>query len=154
MRGTAWTKEEEAHLRAGVERFGVGKWVDILDWVEYSFNECRTNVSLKDKWRTMNNGQQQPRQHFTRAAANIKKEKKLRKPVPWSVKVNIMYKQRYTCALKYDVCGAPKVGTLMPECEIHHIDGNPANNEEDNLQAVCGSCHNRHHHKTARARGR
>jgi hypothetical protein len=28
---------------------------------------------------------------------------------------------------------------------IHHVDGNPANNEPPNLMTLCGSCHTRWH---------
>jgi hypothetical protein len=38
-------------LRAGVRRFGVGKWKHIL--TAYPFNSRRSSVDLKDKWRNI-----------------------------------------------------------------------------------------------------
>lgn len=46
-----WTQKEEAYLRKGVERFGRGKWKEIL--CAYPFKDCRTNRDLKDKWRNI-----------------------------------------------------------------------------------------------------
>ncbi|KAF3436734.1 hypothetical protein FNV43_RR19481 [Rhamnella rubrinervis] len=49
-----WTSEEEAALRAGVLKHGVGWWKDIL--VDSEFNTTlsnRSNIDLKDKWRNM-----------------------------------------------------------------------------------------------------
>ena len=33
--------------------YGVGAWNEILE--HFSFNECRNNVHLKDKWRNLKN---------------------------------------------------------------------------------------------------
>jgi myb proto-oncogene protein len=50
-----WTSEEEAALRAGIARHGVGKWRTILKDPDFSSTLCyRSNVDLKDKWRNMN----------------------------------------------------------------------------------------------------
>jgi hypothetical protein len=49
-----WTKQEEDALRAGVRRHGVGAWKTILldsDWS--SVLSGRTNVQLKDKYRSL-----------------------------------------------------------------------------------------------------
>ncbi|KAH7430186.1 hypothetical protein KP509_09G087300 [Ceratopteris richardii] len=49
-----WTPEEEAALRAGVEKYGAGKWRAIQKDAKYG--AClisRSNVDLKDKWRNM-----------------------------------------------------------------------------------------------------
>eukprot|EP00250_Pteridium_aquilinum_P014760 c22185_g1_i1 orf=356-1243(-) len=49
-----WTLEEEAALRAGVEKYGAGKWRAIQKDADYG--AClisRSNVDLKDKWRNM-----------------------------------------------------------------------------------------------------
>lgn len=50
-----WTPEEEAALKAGVRKHGVGKWRTILKDPEFSGVLCmRSNVDLKDKWRNIN----------------------------------------------------------------------------------------------------
>ncbi|KAK3160674.1 hypothetical protein QOZ80_1BG0062810 [Eleusine coracana subsp. coracana] len=50
-----WTSEEEAALRAGVARHGVGNWRTILKDPEFSSTlRYRSNVDIKDKWRNMN----------------------------------------------------------------------------------------------------
>uniref|UniRef100_A0A0A9EJT9 Smh6 n=1 Tax=Arundo donax TaxID=35708 RepID=A0A0A9EJT9_ARUDO len=50
-----WTSEEEAALRAGIAKHGVGKWRAILKDPEFSSTlYYRSNVDLKDKWRNMN----------------------------------------------------------------------------------------------------
>lgn len=50
-----WTSEEEAALRAGIARYGVGSWRRILlDQDFRSILSCRSNVDLKDKWRNIN----------------------------------------------------------------------------------------------------
>jgi myb proto-oncogene protein len=43
-----WTSEEEAALRAGIARHGVGKWRTILKDPDFSSTLCyRSNVDLK-----------------------------------------------------------------------------------------------------------
>ncbi|KAK9284508.1 hypothetical protein L1049_023832 [Liquidambar formosana] len=50
-----WTSEEEAALKAGVVKHGVGKWRTILTDPEFStILRLRSNVDLKDKWRNIN----------------------------------------------------------------------------------------------------
>ncbi|TKY72428.1 Telomere repeat-binding factor 1 [Spatholobus suberectus] len=49
-----WTAEEEAALKAGVVKHGVGKWRTILKDPEFSsVLFLRSNVDLKDKWRNL-----------------------------------------------------------------------------------------------------
>ncbi|XP_031115057.1 telomere repeat-binding factor 1-like [Ipomoea triloba] len=49
-----WTSEEEAALKAGVSKYGVGKWSTILKDPEFAAVLCtRSNVDLKDKWRNL-----------------------------------------------------------------------------------------------------
>lgn len=49
-----WTQEEEAALKAGVVKHGVGKWRTILKDPEFSsVLFLRSNVDLKDKWRNL-----------------------------------------------------------------------------------------------------
>ncbi|KAF9621174.1 hypothetical protein IFM89_016668 [Coptis chinensis] len=50
-----WTEEEEAALKAGILKHGLGKWRIISKDPEFSSILClRSNVDLKDKWRNMN----------------------------------------------------------------------------------------------------
>lgn len=50
-----WTSEEEAALKAGIAKYGPGKWSTILKDSEFiSILHTRSNVDLKDKWRNMN----------------------------------------------------------------------------------------------------
>uniref|UniRef100_A0A6T7V0Y7 MYB transcription factor n=1 Tax=Pyramimonas obovata TaxID=1411642 RepID=A0A6T7V0Y7_9CHLO len=52
---TKWSEEEEAALKAGVERYGAGKWRFIQKDEEFQPILCnRSNVDLKDKWRNLN----------------------------------------------------------------------------------------------------
>ncbi|KAH7277710.1 hypothetical protein KP509_38G003600 [Ceratopteris richardii] len=52
-----WTSAEEAALRAGVKKHGLGKWRAIQKDPEFTFLlATRSNVDLKDKWRNMNIG--------------------------------------------------------------------------------------------------
>ncbi|KAK4490699.1 hypothetical protein RD792_001398 [Penstemon davidsonii] len=50
-----WTSEEEAALKAGIHKYGLGKWSTILKDPEFStVLRSRSNVDLKDKWRNLN----------------------------------------------------------------------------------------------------
>ncbi|KAL0450152.1 UNVERIFIED_CONTAM: Single myb histone 1 [Sesamum latifolium] len=50
-----WTAEEEAALKAGIHKYGIGKWSTILKDPEFStVLRSRSNVDLKDKWRNLN----------------------------------------------------------------------------------------------------
>ena len=48
-----WTVEETNDLKAGVALCGVGRWKDILEHARFHFQEARTHVDLKDKFRTL-----------------------------------------------------------------------------------------------------
>ena len=47
-----WTLTEEDQLRKGVDKCGEGNWAEVLE--QYKFNDIRTSVDLKDKWRNLN----------------------------------------------------------------------------------------------------
>ncbi|EPS63328.1 hypothetical protein M569_11457, partial [Genlisea aurea] len=50
-----WTSEEEAALKAGIQKYGAGKWSTILKDPEFNvILRSRSNVDLKDKWRNLN----------------------------------------------------------------------------------------------------
>ncbi|KAI7734837.1 hypothetical protein M8C21_030679, partial [Ambrosia artemisiifolia] len=50
-----WFYKEEVALKAGVAKYGTGKWRAILKDPEFSsVLHMRSNVDLKDKWRNMN----------------------------------------------------------------------------------------------------
>ncbi|KAG9137108.1 hypothetical protein Leryth_011929 [Lithospermum erythrorhizon] len=50
-----WTAAEEAALRAGIAKYGLGKWSTILKDPDFStVLQSRSNVDLKDKWRNIN----------------------------------------------------------------------------------------------------
>lgn len=59
---------------------------------------------------------------------------KLRIPVPDDQSARLLFANRHTCC----ICREPR-----HEVQEHHIDGDPANNEWDNLAVVCLNCHGR-----------
>lgn len=50
QRKRKWTESETQKLKDGVKKFGEGNWSKIKAY--YKFKD-RTNVNLKDRWRTM-----------------------------------------------------------------------------------------------------
>jgi hypothetical protein len=44
-----WTHEEEQHVLAGADEFGVGRWAEIKK--KYFMDSDRTSVDIKDKHR-------------------------------------------------------------------------------------------------------
>ncbi|XP_002983713.2 telomere repeat-binding factor 1 [Selaginella moellendorffii] len=57
-----WTAEEECALRAGVEKYGPGKWRAIQRDPKFGpALVARSNVDLKDKWRNLSVSSGQPR---------------------------------------------------------------------------------------------
>jgi hypothetical protein len=62
--------------------------------------------------------------------------RKRRVPLDPDSSDEVLFASDYTCC----VCRNPEREVL----QIHHIDGDPSNNEFDNLAALCGECH----HKT------
>ncbi|XP_057455486.1 single myb histone 3-like [Lotus japonicus] len=50
-----WTAEEEDALHRGVQKYGAGKWKNILKDPEFAPSlTSRSNIDLKDKWRNLN----------------------------------------------------------------------------------------------------
>ncbi|KAF1887099.1 hypothetical protein Lal_00046337 [Lupinus albus] len=59
-----WTADEEDALHRGVQKYGAGKWKNILKDPDFApFLTSRSNIDLKDKWRNLNvsNGQGLPK---------------------------------------------------------------------------------------------
>ncbi|CAL0322088.1 unnamed protein product [Lupinus luteus] len=59
-----WTADEEDALHRGVQKYGAGKWKNILKDPDFApFLTSRSNIDLKDKWRNLNvsNGQGVPK---------------------------------------------------------------------------------------------
>ncbi|KAI4091706.1 MAG: hypothetical protein LQ344_003946 [Seirophora lacunosa] len=50
---TRWSDEETHCLVKGLDKYGVGKWTRILKDSEYSFQQGRTALDLKDRFRTL-----------------------------------------------------------------------------------------------------
>jgi len=50
-----WSDAETEALKRGVRNHGVGNWRAILDDEGANLEACRTNVSLKDRWRNLQN---------------------------------------------------------------------------------------------------
>ena len=48
-----WTESETEHLKEGIALCGLGRWKDILQHPKLHFQEGRTHVDLKDKFRTL-----------------------------------------------------------------------------------------------------
>jgi len=48
-----WTKDETFFVWKGVQVYGEGNWGRILDAYQNKFHASRTNISIKDRWRTM-----------------------------------------------------------------------------------------------------
>ena len=51
--GLPWTVEEELEIRMGVLRFGEGKWLEVLRDGRVLQARGRSNINVKDKWRSM-----------------------------------------------------------------------------------------------------
>jgi hypothetical protein len=63
-----WTAEEKEALKEGLRRYGIGGWKDILLDVHLgSLLRSRTNVDLKDKYRTMIKSREITEEEFHRA---------------------------------------------------------------------------------------
>jgi HNH endonuclease len=64
----------------------------------------------------------------------------LRPSIPATVRREILIEASYRCAVPR--CRSPLA------IDVHHIDGNPANNVASNLIALCPTCHSAYHRKT------
>ncbi|KAK5063204.1 hypothetical protein LTR84_005281 [Exophiala bonariae] len=56
-----WSEEETRGLLAGVQKYGIGKWKQILDDAAFSFCE-RSSVDLKDRYRVCANNDSFPKE--------------------------------------------------------------------------------------------
>jgi hypothetical protein len=63
-----------------------------------------------------------------------------RPSIPATVRREILIEASYRCAVPR--CMSPLA------IDVHHIDGNPANNDPSNLIALCPTCHSAFHRKT------
>ncbi|KAK1363717.1 hypothetical protein POM88_039278 [Heracleum sosnowskyi] len=69
-----WSAEEEAALKDGVTKYGVGKWRTILNDPDFSTAlKVRSNVDLKDKWRNLNFRKSEGRISYKPVQENFKK---------------------------------------------------------------------------------
>ncbi|KAK1363716.1 telomere repeat-binding factor 2-like [Heracleum sosnowskyi] len=69
-----WSAEEEAALKDGVTKYGVGKWRTILNDPNFSTAlKVRSNVDLKDKWRNINLRKGEGRNSRKHVQKNFKK---------------------------------------------------------------------------------
>lgn len=64
-----WSQEEVDALRAGVARYGEGRWAVILREFAASFNDVRISVDLKDKWRNLYKAHRADASHIVSASA-------------------------------------------------------------------------------------
>ncbi|KAI5082472.1 hypothetical protein GOP47_0002215 [Adiantum capillus-veneris] len=83
-----WTPEEEAALRAGVDKHGAGKWRTIQKDPEFqTVLNHRSNVDLKDKWRNMNVGLSGhgSREKLPKSHSKLKGSEECMSPVPMGV---------------------------------------------------------------------
>lgn len=62
-------------------------------------------------------------------------EKRIRMPIKRQYREFIIANAKHRCS----VCGKEE------DLQIHHKDGNPANNRQDNLEVQCYSCHKKAH---------
>lgn len=65
------------------------------------------------------------------------KEEKKRIPINNSVKWNILLNQGGLCA----ICKLNLIENKIFPPDYHHKDGNPANNDVKNIEAICPNCH-------------
>lgn len=59
--------------------------------------------------------------------------------IPHFIRNYMLQKANYKC----EICGWNKINPITQLCplEIHHIDGDYRNNQENNLQVLCPNCH-------------
>lgn len=76
-------------------------------------------------------------EHFRKTAINLNSSDDIRRPVAKSIRNQYLEKIEYAC----EICGLKEWLGIKAVLELHHIDGNSLNNEEENIQALCLNCH-------------
>lgn len=69
---------------------------------------------------------------------------KIRIPIPVDIEASMLFKADHTCS---------KCRKLELDVQIHHIDGNPSNNKEENLMVLCLQDHSVASSKSTMSKG-
>ncbi len=115
-----------------------GQWCHFLHGHNYQGKhhtpEERARMSLVDKARPLHVGNFQPGPANPMFKDGLTPEREKHRPNWWyrgKLREQILERDGRACVL----CGSTN------RLHVHHIDGNCGNNDSDNLQAICASCH-------------
>jgi len=86
-----WSEEETNNLLLGVHKHGVGKWTDILEDPDFTFNQ-RSGVDLKDRFRTCCPDELRGKNHKS-TTSTIKSESCRKKPTSSLLTENILIRE-------------------------------------------------------------